>query len=308
MINYYYSLFFLLVFSNSSIFQVKGALSGININVAGNRRPTLTPNSETASFSTEQKRLSEDLLLMINQAKHHTLDELKRMVNTFQAADSSMKTDIGMVKTEITNNMKRHLSMILTQLSSLYNLFATEWPKDKQFQYNMMRDLLAKLNGIQIVMDKHIQYWESFGKLFDAAMLDQRDVHKQILGALDVINKNTDLSNTDTNTVGRQITEMAATLESVADAISVIDRRLPGIDMNGDGLMRNLNSIFDAINMKLDKLIALDVTVATLSERVELVIQKIADSNFPRNDNHLATGMPTPPGLGVPLRPMEYEL
>ncbi len=265
------------------------------------KRETLTPRSEAASFSTEAKRNTDEILNQVQQAKIHTIDELKRLHSAFGGFDQSIKTDVSAVKNEIVNNMKRHLGMVLSQLSTMYGMFSIEIPKHRNQLMANSKDMLNKLASLQNTLDKFFGYFDAFKLMSDNALDEQRAMNRDILLLLDKIYQNTDLGNTDTNSVGRQIKEIVTVTDEIAQAIGEIDRRLPGIDMNGDGLQRNIQSHFESLNLKLDGFSKVDTAVSNIARRLETLLERHSDNAYPRNDNHIPQFGNIP--SGIPITP-----
>lgn len=257
--------------------------------------PSLTPNSNSASYTNENKRLTEDVIVAINQGKIHILDELKRVQAEIVSTDQTLKTEISMDKTETANNLKRHSGNIIYHINSLITWLGAEIPKLKLLintNHESTGDTLAILHAYLtelLNMSKEFQLWKK--EVGD----DVNTKFNKIIAILEKVHQNTDFGNTDSSTLGSQIHDLIDTVDAVAMAIGAIDKRLPGIDSNGDGIIRSLQTNFDSLNLKLEGFTKVSTSINSITKRLEDVLSKMSAQSYPQNDNHMPNAGHIPP-------------
>nr|QKN22505.1 putative protein 51 [Drosophila-associated filamentous virus] len=249
--------------------------------------PSLTPISNSASYTNENKRMAEDIIIAVNQGKIHVMDELKRLQAEILSTDQTLKTEILMDKTETANNLKRHSGNILYHLNSLTSWLSAEIPKVKLLvntNYEATSDVLANIQSALLDitnMNKEFQTWKK--DVGDDVNLK----FNKIIAILEMIHRNTDFGNTDSTSLGSQIHDLIDTVDAVAISIGAIDKRLPGIDSNGDGIIRSLQTNFDSLNLKLEGFTKVSTNINTITKRLEDVLSKMSHQSYPENDNHM---------------------
>jgi hypothetical protein len=158
------------------------------------------------------------------------VDELKRLQATIHAMDHTLRTEVQMTKTETANNMKRHSGNILTWLINQYMSLSKEWPRFASKVFVTLDGIANKAEHAEDMLTELFEWKNTMSKLLELFRL-------QLDNKLDKIDSNTDLKNSDKNSLGNQINDLVDTADRISQAIINIDKRIPGIDMNGAGLM-----------------------------------------------------------------------
>nr|WIE95347.1 hypothetical protein [Microctonus hyperodae filamentous virus] len=256
---------------------------------------TLTPSTDGSSYSTENKRNLDEIVARLAQLQILVIDEVRRVQSEIVASDQTLKTEIGIDKAETANNLKRHSGIIVSHVNAVAQYLQEVLPQLKKMIV-MHAENTNKMYTKQDSLVKNILLiLEAFEKWRDDFSDIATSKFALLLELLRKIEKNTDLDSTDTNSIGNQINDLTIVVGSIADAIGVIDKRLPAIDMNGDGLLRNLQNNFDALNAKLEGFTKLSPSITSITKRLEDVLLKLGENSYPRNDNHMPNTGNIPP-------------
>lgn len=223
----------------------------------------LTKYSDAASYSTENKRYADNIIASIGQAKIHTLDEMKKLEGVVHNNDLQVKTELAVAKSELTNNMKLHSKILAAKVNDLI-----------QWIHEQFEGIRRHNKEMKLLIGTENTDHANFEKLYHA---------------LTDILKNMDPSSTDSNSLGNKVTFMSDNVEAIANAIEQIDKRIPGIDLNGDGISNLFRQHSDSIHLRLDAFSRMESILESVPERLEKIIQRLGDSNYPTNDNHMPT-------------------
>ncbi|WKA13609.1 MAG: hypothetical protein [Cotesia congregata filamentous virus 2] len=264
------------------------------MHVAGNiikpvyckERIVIMPRTEAAAYSKEGHKIHELNSAIIN-LNNDMLDRFRNFHALLSSTETNIKSFIFNTDNKLINDLKRkfaELNQVLTKFMLKHNKAITDLTRLHKSDTIMLSSQL----------EKHSAYVESNMDILKKALavvMDKLSTMQDILAKVFVdvknIMKNNDLGSTDSNSVGKQIADISSSLSTIEDALSIIDRRLPGFDDNGELILQRLSNNFETLNKKLPSSDIWEKMLMDIKSNVENLSKLISSASYPEIDNHV---------------------
>ncbi|CAJ2002119.1 hypothetical protein CCFV1_ORF073 [Cotesia congregata filamentous virus 1] len=241
---------------------------------------------KTEYFAHSKDRTNE-LSSGLTQINSLLLDLTKESDRILTKTENNLKTFIVNQDSQIINDLRRRS----VELGTLFKLLNHRL-KDQ------LEDLAMRQRSDFEIVDKHLDHIRKEaqattdvlkkGQMLILSNLDGlKDLLSRAYVDLKHILRSTDLGSTDTNSLGKQILDMANILSTIEDSLGVIDQRLPGFDDNGELIVNKLTHNFEILNKRLPNLIGWDKHLEDINTKLDEVAKQLSSHSYPSIDNHI---------------------
>lgn len=262
------------------------------------RQPTIVPQIERASHTTELKNGFDNLLAALSQSTSDGKAEINNVGERLHSSYMTVKTEVAVKSLEIINALKNLRSTTIGYIFGLNRNFLNVIGKLRQYLMGHLEEQHRKIGGN---VEEILKLIKDFSSSFLNNGIDFVDNFKSIIGYLRDIVAGIDTKNPDDTLLGAMVKNIWTAVNSMVDAIIKLDNRIPTIESNTESIKKLMTDSFAALNKKVDEYGKMINKIAAQTDRIEDVKLQQSTGAYPVNDNQVPfSGTIKTPELDLP--------